>query len=208
VADTKKPSLTVREFALWQLERIAADALAKAPNCVAGRRVDIERLMQEGFDIQFIAFHELTKRWKTYAFIDTTAKQVFVDADLMDNLAQAKKYRFTLGEELAHKLIHTSLFANCRTIEHRLAIEDALDEAKKARLENNARALASAMLMPETTVRPFIASIIPKFTDQQGNVCVDALASAISHEYDVNFRPAKRRLKLLGYHRSHGWDLA
>jgi hypothetical protein len=29
-----------------------------------------------------------------------------VDADLMDNLAQAKKYRFTLGEELAHKLIH------------------------------------------------------------------------------------------------------
>jgi hypothetical protein len=208
VADTKKPSPTVREFALWQLERIAADALAKAPKCVTGRRVDIERLMQEGFDIQIVAFHELTRRWKTYAFIDTTAKRVFVDADLMDNLAQAKKYRFTLGEELAHKLIHTSLFANCRTIEDRLAIEDALDEVRKARLENNARALASAMLMPEATVRAFVSSVIPKFTDQQGHVCVDELASAISHEYDVNFRPAKRRLKLLGYHRSHGWDLA
>ena len=57
--------------------------------------------MQEGFDIELIAFHELTRRWKTYAFIDTTAKKVFVDADLMDNLAQAKKYRFTLGEELS-----------------------------------------------------------------------------------------------------------
>ena len=101
MADTKKPSLSVREFALWQLERIAADALTKAPKCVTGRRVDIERLMQEGFDIELIAFHELTRRWKTYAFIDTTAKKVFVDADLMDNLAQAKKYRFTLGEELS-----------------------------------------------------------------------------------------------------------
>ena len=207
MADTKKPNLSVREFALWQLERIAAEALRKAPKCVTGRRVDIERLMQEGFDIQLVAFHELTRRWKTYAFIDTTAKKVFVDADLMDNLAQAKKYRFTLGEELAHKLIHTSLFANCRTIEDRLAIEDALGEVRKARLENNARALASAILMPEATVRRFVADIIPKFTDQQGHVCVEELASAISHEYDINFRPAKRRLKLLGYHRSHGWDL-
>jgi hypothetical protein len=207
VADIKKPNPGVREFALWELERIAAGALAKAPKCVTGRRVDIERLMLEGFGIQLVAFHELTRRWKTYAFIDTTAKNVFVDADLMDNLSQAKKYRFTLGEELAHKLIHTSLFANCKTIEERLAIEDALGEVRKARLENNARALASAMLMPEASLRPFVASIIPKFTDYHGHVCVDEMASAISHEYDINFRPAKRRLKLLGYHRSHGWDL-
>ena len=53
VADTKKPIPTVREFALWQLERIAADALAKNPKCVTGRRVDIERLMQEGFPLAF-----------------------------------------------------------------------------------------------------------------------------------------------------------
>jgi hypothetical protein len=64
------------------------------------------------------------------------------------------------------------------------------------------------MLMAEATGRPFVASVIPQFTDQQGHVCVDELASAISHENDVNFTPAKRRLKLLGYHRSHGWDLA
>lgn len=207
MADTKKPSPTVREFALWQLERIAEEALSKAPKCVTGRRVDIEILMQEGFDIQLVAFHELTRRWKTYAFIDTTAKKVFVDADLMDNVAQEKKYRFTLGEELAHKLIHTSLFANCRTIEDRLAIEDGLDEAKKARLESNARALASAILMPKESVRAFLDSIIPKHTDQHGHVRVDEMASAISHEYDINFKPAKRRLKHLGYHRSHGWDL-
>jgi hypothetical protein len=83
---------------------------------------------------------------------------------------------------LAETLGKTELPVNCRTIEDRLAIEDAPDEMRKARLENNARALASAMLMPEATIRPFVASVIPKYTDQHGQVCVDKLASAISHE--------------------------
>ena len=207
MADSGKPTLKVREFALFQLERIAAQALARAPQCVAGRRVDVEGLLEKGFDVQLVAFHELQRRWKTYAFIDTKSKTVFVDADLMDNINVAKKYRFTLGEELAHLLIHTSLFADCETIEDRMAIEDALNEIRKDRLENNARALASAILMPEATIRPFIESEMPNFVDDHGHVLIDELANAISHEYDVNYRPAKRRLKLLGYHRSHGWDL-
>ena len=207
MADTKKPSLKVKEFRLFELERIAAAALAKGPQCVRGRRVNIERLVQETFGLKIIAFHELSRRWKTYAFIDTTGKAVFVDADLIDNVQLEKKYRFTLGEELAHLLIHPAIFANCKTIEQRLAIEEELNEVRRDRLENNARALASAILMPETTVRPFVESNLAKFTDEHGHVLVDELASAISHEYDVNFKPARRRLKLLGYHRSHGWEL-
>ena len=206
MADTRK-SPKVREFRLFELERIAAGALAKGPQCVRGRHVNIERLVQETFGLKIIAFHELGRRWKTYAFIDTTGKAVFVDADLIDNVQLEKKYRFTLGEELAHLLIHPAIFANCKTIEQRLAVEEQLTDVRRDRLENNARALASAILMPETTVRPFVESILPKFTDEHGHVLVDELASAISHEYDVNFKPARRRLKLLGYHRSHGWEL-
>ena len=81
MADTKK-SPKVREFRLFELERIAAGALAKGPKCVRGRRVDIERLVQETFGLKIIAFHELSRRWKTYAFIDTTGKAVFVVAKL------------------------------------------------------------------------------------------------------------------------------
>ena len=71
MADTRK-SPKVREFRLFELERIAAGALAKGPQCVRGRRVNIERLVQEGFGLKIIAFHELSRRWKTYSFIDTT----------------------------------------------------------------------------------------------------------------------------------------
>lgn len=206
MADTGK-SPKVREFRLFELERIAATALAKGPHCVRGRRIDIERLMQETYRLKIIAFHELSRRWKTYAFIDSTGKAVFVDADLIDNVQLEKKYRFTLGEELAHLLIHPAIFANCKTAEQRIAIEEELNDVRRDRLENNARALASALLMPEATIRPFVESILPKYTDDHGHVLVDELASAISHEYDVNFKPARRRLKLLGYHRSHGWEL-
>ena len=90
MADTKKPSLKVREFRLFELERIAAAALAKGPQCVRGRRVNIGRLVQETFGLKIIAFRKLSRRWKTYAFIDTTGKAVFVDADLIDNV-QLKK---------------------------------------------------------------------------------------------------------------------
>lgn len=207
MADTGKPSLKVREFRLFELERIAVGALARGPHCVRSRRVDIERLVQEPFGLKIIAFHELSRRWKTYAFIDTTGKAVFVDADLIDNAQMEKKYRFTLGEELAHLLLHPTIFANCKTVEQRLAIEEELTDMRRDRLENNARALSSAILMPEATVRPFVETVLPKFTDDHGHVLVDDLASAISREYDVNFRPARRRLKLLGYHRSHGWEL-
>ena len=147
MADTGK-SPKVREFRLFELERIAAGALAKGPQCVRGRRVNIERLAQETFGLKIIAFHELSRRWKTYAFIDTTGEAVFVDADLIDNVQLEKKYRFTLGEELAHFLIHPAIFANCKTIEQRLAIEEELNDVRRDRLENNARALASAILLP------------------------------------------------------------
>ena len=85
MADTRK-SPKVREFRLFELERIAAGALANGPQCVRGRRVNIERLAQETFSLKIIAFHELSRRWKTYAFIDTTGIAVFVDADLIDNV--------------------------------------------------------------------------------------------------------------------------
>ena len=206
MADTKKPSPKVREFALYELERVAKTALAKGSHCVKGRIVDIERLLTEGFGVQMVAFHDLARQWKTYAFIDTTGRYVFVDADLMDDIRQAKKYRFTLAEELAHLLIHTSVFAGCKTIEQRTCIEESLNEVRRERLEHNAKALAGMLLMPEAAVRGFVESVLLKYTDEHGHVLVDDVANAISHTFDVNFIPAKRRLKYLGYHRDPGWD--
>ena len=206
MADTNKPNLKVREFKLFELERIAKNALAKAPDCIKSRVVDIERLL-EAHGVKLVTFQDLARQWKTYAFIDTKSRFVFVDAELMDDVFEAKKYRFTLAEELAHLLIHTGLFAGCDNMEARMAIEEAIGEERNDRLEHNAKALASMILMPEQLVREFVEGAIPKFTDAQDNVLIEQLVNAMSHEFDVNFKPAKRRLKVLGYHRTHGWNL-
>jgi Zn-dependent peptidase ImmA (M78 family) len=207
VADTKKPAFKVRDYRLYELERIAADALRDAKVCVKGRRVDIERLILEKFKLKIESFADLRRRWDAYAFIDTTAKVIFIDADLMNEDRFEKKYRFTLAEELAHFLIHRELFINCHTAEDRMRIEDMLDEQTLLYMESNAKALASAILMPKACVEPLVESLAGKFVDAEGHILVDKLASTLAEEYDVNVQAAKRRMRNLGYRQRLGLDL-
>lgn len=202
---TKKPA--VKDYRLFELEHVAAAALAGASHCVKSQRVDIERLILEKYQLRIEAFHDLRRRWDTYAFIDTTAKVIFVDAELMDSDRLEKKYRFTLAEELAHFLIHQPVFSHCRSIEDRLALEMRFDDLTRDRLESNARALASALLMPKTTVEPMVEDLATKLVDDEGHILVEQLITAIGREYDVNFSAAKRRLRNLGYHRRLDLDL-
>jgi Zn-dependent peptidase ImmA (M78 family) len=207
VGDTRRPAVKITDYRLYELERIAADALRDAERCLKKRRVDIERLILEKFRIKIETFVDLRRRWDTYAFIDTTGAVIFIDADLMNEDRLEKKYRFTLAEELAHFLIHRHLFANCRTVEDRLRIEDMLDERTRAYMESNAKALASAILMPKTTIEPLVESLAGKFVDAEGHIRVDELVSALASEYDVSFQAAKRRMINLGYRQRLNLDL-
>ena len=130
-----------------------------------------------------------------------------MDAELMNEARLEKKYRFTLAEELAHFLIHRDLFINCHTAEDRLKIEDMLDERTEAHMESNAKALASAILMPKTCVEPLVESLAGKLVDAEGHILVDKLVSELAGEYDVNFQAAKRRMRNLGYRQRLGLDL-
>ena len=87
-----------------------------------------------------------------------------------------------------------------------MAIEESLNDVRRERMEHNAKALAGMLLMPEPSVRQFVETELPKHTDEHDHVLVDDVANAISHAFDVNFTPAKRRLKYLGYHRNPSWD--
>ena len=61
MADTKKPSIKVRDYRLYELERIAADAVRDAEACIKGRRVDIERLILEKFRLKIESFTDLRR---------------------------------------------------------------------------------------------------------------------------------------------------
>jgi Zn-dependent peptidase ImmA (M78 family) len=107
-----------------------------------------------------------------------------------------------LAEELAHFLIHRQVYAVCQTIEDRLRIEEMMDERTRDHLESNARALASAVLMPKSTIERFVEELAGTLVDEHGHVWVEDLISEVARAYDVNFSAAKRRLRNLGYHHS------
>jgi len=199
----------VPDFKLYELEALAEKEIKDAGRFVKNNRLDIERLIVEKHKLRIEAFYNLRRNWDTYGFINVSSKTIFIDADLMDDEYQDKKYRFTLTEELAHFLIHGAVFLQCSTIEARIKFERTLGEDIIVRMESQAKALASAILMPKRLFEPFVEKLAGEKRDSNGQILVDELAKALGATFDVNFKAAKRRLKNLGYHRAErlGLDL-
>ncbi len=188
------------DFRLYELERKAEDAIRRFPQCATGLRVDIELLIELN-GVRIEAFQDLRRKWDTYAFPDVTGHFIFVDAGLMDDPGGGKKLRFTLAEEFAHILVHTPLFTKCRTPEDRLSLQRHLGEDIVDRLERQARALAGALLMPAATFDPRVEEVATACRNAQGEIDVEKLAQALAHDFDVNYRAARKRLRMRGYHR-------
>jgi len=64
-----------------------------------GIPADVERIVRETFALKIFGFHELKRRWKTCASIDTTGTAVFLDADLFDNVQLEKQHHRSHGWE-------------------------------------------------------------------------------------------------------------
>lgn len=194
MADRKVP-----DFKLYELERKAEDTLKRYPQCIRDLRVDIELLVDlNGLRVE--SFRELRHKWDTYAFPDVTGRFIFVDADLMDDPGEEKKLRFTLAEEFAHVLIHTVVFAACHTAEDRLSLHRRLGEDLVDRMDRQARALAGALLMPQTSFDLRVEEVATVCRNSHGEIDVEKLAQTLAHDFDVNYRTARKRLKMRGYH--------
>lgn len=133
------------------------------------------------------------------AYTLTKAKRIFIDDKLIDNPRQEKRYRFTLAEELAHFIIHRDIYSDCETIEDRIEVESLLTRQEIWYLETNAKALASAILMPKTTFEARLNSLI---SDPRNITSLNTSVNILSHDFDVNPKAAERRLRNLGYYKS------
>ncbi len=85
-----------------------------------------------------------------------------------------------------------------------MRIEEMLDEQTLLYMESNAKALASAILMPKSCVEPLVESLADNLVDAEGHILEDKLASALAEEYDVSVQAAKRRMRNLGYRQRLG----
>lgn len=189
------------DYKLFELDKIATNELNDAGCHIKGNRVDVEGLILGKHKLQIEAFVDLRRKWDTYGFLNVDGDRIYVDADLMDDEYEEKKYRFTLAEELAHYLIHRNVLSKCKSVEERVRFERSLGDDVMDRMDRQAKALASAILMPKFLFEPLVESLAEKCRDDSAQIMVDELAKELSREFDVNYRAVKRRMKNLGYHK-------
>jgi Zn-dependent peptidase ImmA (M78 family) len=202
VADTESPQHKkkrpqIKDYPLWELEIIAQDVIRDAEYCIQGNRVDIERLVETKFGIIIDIHYNLQKKYDVMAYMLIHENRLFIDDKLIDDPRLTKRYRFTLAEELAHFIIHKNVYSNCKTIDERIESELLLTRQEQWFLETNAKALASAILMPKTIIENRVEQLLSAVGNSPSHT--NAIINILSHDFDVNPQAVKRRLINLGY---------
>jgi len=210
VADTEKPQAKkqkpqIKDHSLWQLEAIAQDVLNNTESCIQGCRVDIEKLIESKFNIIIDVHYHLQQECGVMAYTLINGKRLFVDDKLMDEVRLIKRYRFTLAEELAHFVIHKEVYGNCKNVDDRIHLEQLLTRQEQWFLETNAKALASAVLMPKNLIEKRMEQLFSTIGQDSGHTT--AIINILSHDFDVNPQAVRRRLINLGYHKKSGLKL-
>jgi len=199
VADTERPEL--RFYRLHELEIIAEHELEGTEEYFNSYRCDIESLIIKKYGLIITTHAYLKTNHDTYAYTVVGLNRIFIDSQLMDEDRLEKKYRFTLGEELGHYLIHRNIFSECKNVDERNEIYFSLSEKDRKYLDGDARALGSAVLMPKKMVYKRVIELLPELNTKPTKI-LDSLATQLAHDFDVNFMPAKIRLEQLGYDRT------
>lgn len=170
-----------------------------ADSCIKGRRVDIERLLQTKYEIIIDTHYGLQSKHGVMAYMLTQGKRLFIDFQLLDDIRQEHRYRFTLAEELAHYVIHHKVYKDCSTIDERIEIESLFTGQELYFLETNAKALASAILMPKIIFEGRVNELFSAIGNNPSHT--SPIVTILSRDFDVSNQAVKRRLKNLGYHK-------
>lgn len=193
----KKKRLHVQDYPLWQLEKIAQDALTGADDCLQKYRVDIEKLIENKYKLVIDIHYGLQQKFGVMAYMLTHGNRLFIDDKLIDEPRLEKRYRFTLAEELAHFIIHRELYKECNDVDERIQMELSLTRQEQWFLETNAKALASAILIPKSLIERRVEQLISDTGNDPHHT--SSIINILSHDFDVNPTAIRRRLINLGY---------
>ncbi len=100
---------------------------------------------------------------------------------------------------IAHFIIHRDIYRDCKTVDERIKKESILTGQEQWFLETNAKALASAILMPKTVIEERITKLLSTIGNSSGHAF--PIITILSHDFDVNPKDIRRRLINLGYHK-------
>ena len=148
-------------------------------------------------------------------YISARANTIIIDNSLLD-ASQEHRYRFTVGHECAHGILHGPYFRydprqlswyddssvamiQCRTDFGKTEKKNKKYWTEKDRMEWQANAFSSAVLMPKSMVLRVAEKIRRQYPGPEYETeCAYCLAQETSDAFNVSFESATYRLKDLG----------
>ncbi len=176
---SRNSSEPVREFKVWELQKHADDLLDAAFPSGYLIPVEIENIAYYlSLDILPVLGLRGTCDVVGALYRDAAgAYWVVVDEHMMDN--RENRYRFTVGEEIAHFVLHREAIDQARDIAGAIALQRRLTSRYRF-TESNARRLAAEMLMPRAALRKDLAKAYAEVVAVVGFRNVEAVAKQVT----------------------------
>ena len=207
----------VRDFQPDVLKNPAPVDIDGFIECYLGMTPDYQFLSHNGIYLGMTVFNATNKVPvfdpvnQRAEYITAKARTVIIDNRLLEE-NQQHRYRFTLGHEASHDILHSGFFSynpdqmsifdtpmapmiQCRVDSTTPKKTDPKDWTDQERMEWQANRLSSAILMPFTAVG-IVAKRYPNVRDSVKDYF--SLIQDVVHTFDVSAEAATYRLKELG----------
>lgn len=174
-----------------------------------GMEQDFQYLSHNGVYLGMTVFNDTDKVpiYDPYTnkaeYISAQAGTMLIDNRLLDE-RQERRYRFTVGHEGAHRILHSRYFQRAVNVDQPLMVQCRIDMSMQSFnsykwtdstwMEWQANYLSSALLMPKSMVQKIAENKQPKNSAFLTAACI----CAVSKTFNVSLQSAGIRLKELG----------
>ena len=184
---------------MWEIEKKASAILRTAHNGeIPPAAIDIEWIIEAHFGLEVLPLPNLWASWNVhgvFCILDDGSHLVAIDEETMDS--KPHLYRFTLGEELGHHVLHSKFLPRCNDTGSAIKLYRELEGWWV--LERNARRFAAAVLMPMETLVPnaerAYARIARSVSFKNEEMMLKYMAVALADDYDVSSSAMGYRLQ-------------
>jgi len=151
-----------KHYPYSRLKEISEDFLEKNNFRKGVIPTDIEMLIEKS-GIIIEAIDDLRKDFSVKGLVAKDVKdngmiKIFIDTRHYEE--DTFEYKFTLAEELAHILIHRYFYEGIKDVEDCIKRNNSISEEEYRKYEQQARNLASFLLLPEKEINEFVINFI------------------------------------------------
>ncbi|MCX5647675.1 MAG: ImmA/IrrE family metallo-endopeptidase [Planctomycetota bacterium] len=158
--------------------------------------VDIDFIAENRLQLEIFPVPGLEANYSVWGSFWKTAEgryKLIIDQDVMDD--RPNLYRFTLGEEIAHYVLHRNHFVRVQNVKEACQVQKEL-QADLHHMERNAKWFSAAILMPSQVLREEANRTYGKLVSHVGYGDTDAILKKLTALLARQFRVSAQAMSI------------